>query len=71
MQEAWLRFDEVSRQRLLDEPLSYLYRIVRNLALDGRRSQVREERSWRAAPIFRQKASPRTAAARSRSGQPG
>jgi len=44
VQEAWLRFDEVSRQRLLDEPLSYLYRIVRNLALDGRRSLVREER---------------------------
>ena len=44
VQEAWLRFDEVSRQRLLDEPLSYLYRIVRNLALDGRRSQVREAR---------------------------
>ena len=40
VQEAWLRFDEVSRQRLLDEPLSYLYRIVRNLALDGRRSQA-------------------------------
>lgn len=37
VQEAWLRFDEVSRQRLLDEPLGYLYRIVRNLALDGRR----------------------------------
>src|SRR5688572_24884586 len=44
VQEAWLRFDEVARQRLLDEPLSYLYRIVRNLALDGRRSQVREAR---------------------------
>jgi RNA polymerase sigma factor (sigma-70 family) len=44
VQEAWLRFDEVSRQRLLDEPLSYLYRIVRNLALDGRRSQAREAR---------------------------
>jgi RNA polymerase sigma-70 factor (ECF subfamily) len=37
VQEAWLRFDEVSRQRFLDEPLGYLYRIVRNLALDGRR----------------------------------
>lgn len=44
VQEAWLRFDEVCRQRLLDEPLSYLYRIVRNLALDGRRSQAREDR---------------------------
>jgi RNA polymerase sigma-70 factor (ECF subfamily) len=44
VQEAWMRFDEVSRHRLLDEPLGYLYRIVRNLALDGRRSQAREER---------------------------
>ncbi len=44
VQEAWLRFDEVSRQRLLNQPLSYLYRIVRNLALDGRRKQAREER---------------------------
>lgn len=44
VQEAWLRFDEVSRQRLLNEPLSYLYRIVRNLALDGRRKQAREAR---------------------------
>ena len=37
VQEAWLRFDEVARQRFLEEPLGYLYRIVRNLALDGRR----------------------------------
>ncbi len=44
VQEAWLRFDEVARQRLLAEPLAYLYRIVRNLALDGRRSGVRQTR---------------------------
>lgn len=42
VQEAWLRFDEVTRQRLLDEPLGYLYRIVRNLALDGRRRTALE-----------------------------
>ncbi len=42
VQEAWLRFDEASRRRLFDEPLSYLYRIVRNLALDGRRRAQRE-----------------------------
>ncbi len=42
VQEAWLRFDEVSRRRFLDEPLGYLYRIVRNLALDGRRRMLRE-----------------------------
>ena len=44
VQEAWLRFDEASRQRLLDEPLGYLYRIVRNLALDGRRRTALEGR---------------------------
>lgn len=42
VQEAWLRFDEAARQRFLDEPLGYLYRIVRNLALDGRRRIARE-----------------------------
>lgn len=45
VQEAWLRFDEVTRQRFLDEPLGYLYRIVRNLALDGRRRIARETES--------------------------
>ncbi len=44
VQEAWLRFDEATRQRLLDEPLGYLYRIVRNLALDGRRRVALESR---------------------------
>jgi RNA polymerase sigma factor (sigma-70 family) len=44
VQEAWLRFDDASRLRLLGEPLGYLYRIVRNLALDGRRRLVREDR---------------------------
>jgi RNA polymerase sigma-70 factor (ECF subfamily) len=44
VQEAWLRFDDASRRRLLEEPLGYLYRIVRNLALDGRRRRTREER---------------------------
>lgn len=42
VQEAWLRFDEASRCHLLDEPVGYLYRIVRNLALDGRRRILRE-----------------------------
>lgn len=45
VQEAWLRFDDASRLRLLEEPLGYLYRIVRNLALDGRRRLVREDRT--------------------------
>lgn len=44
VQEAWLRFDQASRKALLDQPLSYLYRIVRNLALDYRRHRMRETR---------------------------
>jgi RNA polymerase sigma factor (sigma-70 family) len=44
VQEAWLRFDDASRLRRLEEPLGYLYRIVCNLALDGRRRMVREDR---------------------------
>src|SRR5262249_39113810 len=50
VQEAWLRFDEVARQRLLTEPLAYLYRIVRNLALDGQRAVVREKRLLASEP---------------------
>lgn len=44
VQEAWLRFDETTRSRHLDQPLGYLYRIVRNLALDGHRRLKREQR---------------------------
>ena len=44
VQEAWLRFDDVARQRLLSEPLGYLYSIVRNLALDAQRRGIRERR---------------------------
>ena len=32
VQEAWLRFGAVAERRLLEEPIGYLYRIVRNLA---------------------------------------
>ena len=35
VQEAYLRFSDASARRLLDEPVGYLYRIVRNLAFDG------------------------------------
>lgn len=44
VQEAWLRFDEASRGRFLEDAKGYLYRIVRNLALDQRRRIVREHR---------------------------
>jgi RNA polymerase sigma factor (sigma-70 family) len=53
VQEAWLRLDQAARRRLLDEPLGYLYRIVRNLALDDRRRMVRELRVVSAEPVER------------------
>ena len=43
-QEAWLRFDHASQKRPLEDPAGYLYRIVRNLALDQRKSAARERR---------------------------
>ncbi len=42
VQEAWLRFDDAYKGRLLEDATGYLYRIVRNLALDGRRRMKRE-----------------------------
>ncbi|OYY37198.1 sigma-70 family RNA polymerase sigma factor [Reyranella sp.] len=42
VQEAWLRFDNASEKQFVREPLNYLYRIVRNLALDRRRRTMRE-----------------------------
>lgn len=42
VQEAWLRFDRASDKRFLDDPTGYLYRIVRNLALDTKRRMRRE-----------------------------
>jgi RNA polymerase sigma-70 factor (ECF subfamily) len=44
VQEAYLRFDSATDGRSLEEPVGYLYRIVRNLAVDGRRQQLREAR---------------------------
>ena len=44
VQEAYLRFSAASGAKLLDDPLGYLYRIVRNLALDGYRQKMREAR---------------------------
>ena len=44
VQEAWLRLDQAARQQFLKEPLGYLYRIVRNLALDGQRRARLENR---------------------------
>lgn len=49
VQEAWLRFDSASDRQFVREPLNYLYRIVRNLALDRQRKTIREGRIF--API--------------------
>lgn len=44
VQEAYLRFDGVPSGRTLDEPVGFLFRIVRNLALDLSRRLGREGR---------------------------
>jgi RNA polymerase sigma-70 factor (ECF subfamily) len=44
VQEAWLRFEGAAKRRFLAEPLGYLYRIVRNIAVDGRRHGTSEAR---------------------------
>lgn len=44
VQEAWVRLEEAAQQRFVSEPLAYLYKIIRNLAMDGRRDGVRERR---------------------------
>lgn len=44
VQEAYLRFSDAVAAKSVDDPLGYLYRIVRNLALDGRRHLSREKR---------------------------
>lgn len=42
VQEAWLRFDEASSGKFLEDSTGYLFRIVRNLAFDGQRRLKRE-----------------------------
>lgn len=46
VQEAWLRFDRQGDSADIHSPASYLYRIVRNLALD----QLRRSATERAQP---------------------
>jgi len=52
VQEAFLRFapSNGAAAHPIKEPLFYLYRIVRNLAFDGRRSGVRETRLLASEP---------------------
>jgi RNA polymerase sigma-70 factor (ECF subfamily) len=62
VQEAWVRLEEATRERLVGEPLAYLYRIIRNLALDGRRDSARQRQlhhfSHDNAPVLSGTASP-------------
>lgn len=44
VQDSYLRFAAAMSESLPDEPLGYLYRIVRNLALDRHRQRRREAR---------------------------
>lgn len=45
VQEAWLRFGASAERRRPEEPLGYLYRVVRNLAIDVRRRLSREAKA--------------------------
>lgn len=52
VQEAWVRLDMAVREhRPILEPKAYLYRIVRNLALDGRTAAAREGRVVRSEEV--------------------
>ncbi len=42
VQEAWLRLRQAHGQSDVLEPVAYLYRVVRNLAIDARRRLARE-----------------------------
>jgi len=47
VQEAWLRLDGAAAAQPLRHPLGYLYRVVRNLALDLQRRSRFEKRHFR------------------------
>lgn len=50
VQEAYLRLGQTLTKRLIEDPGRYLFRIVRNLALDGRRRGRRDGRLYAADP---------------------
>ncbi|MFV0453929.1 MAG: sigma-70 family RNA polymerase sigma factor [Pseudomonas sp.] len=53
VQDAWLRFSQ-TKQGNLTQPLAYLYRIVRNLALDFTRSAGYNQRQNDSEELFEQ-----------------
>ncbi|UQY36146.1 sigma-70 family RNA polymerase sigma factor [Pseudomonas fulva] len=52
VQEAYLRLHPLQRPELqaIEQPVAYLYRVVRNLALDMRLSEAREQRRHATPP---------------------
>jgi RNA polymerase sigma factor (sigma-70 family) len=44
VQDAYLRLAGMTAGKFIDAPIGYLYRIVRNLAIDGRRREQRDAR---------------------------
>ncbi|HWA49116.1 MAG TPA: sigma-70 family RNA polymerase sigma factor [Dongiaceae bacterium] len=51
VQEAWLRYEAAAAGRALDQPQGYLYRVVRNLALDLARRSRLESRHFDQGPL--------------------
>jgi RNA polymerase sigma-70 factor (ECF subfamily) len=54
VQEAWLRFSppNAGTRPTVEQPVAYLYRIVRNLALDLKRSRSREHDHTASPPLW-------------------
>ncbi|MCH4875876.1 sigma-70 family RNA polymerase sigma factor [Pseudomonas sp. TMW22090] len=54
VQEAWIRFSPAKAQTrpAVEQPVAYLYRIVRNLALDLKRSRSREHDHAASPPLW-------------------
>ena len=46
VQDTYLRLANMTAGKFVDAPVGYLYRIVRNLAIDGRRRERREARHF-------------------------
>jgi RNA polymerase sigma factor (sigma-70 family) len=54
VQEAWIRFtpQQSNARPAVEQPVAYLYRIVRNLALDLMRTRSREHEHQAAPPVW-------------------
>lgn len=54
VQEAWIRFlpNQTASAPAIEQPVAYLYRIVRNLALDLKRNRLREQAHEATPPVW-------------------